>query len=69
LGASGLLCWRVREGCCKGLGVGFGLQIYTCMHLQRLAYNPWHKPLATISTKRCIDMGRVYQPVLRFTSR
>jgi hypothetical protein len=32
------------------------------MHIQRLAQNPWRKPLATISTKRCIDTDRVYQP-------
>ena len=32
------------------------------MHRQRLARNSWREPLATISTKRCIDMARVYQP-------
>jgi hypothetical protein len=32
------------------------------MHLQRLARNSWREPLATISTKRCIDTARVYQP-------
>jgi hypothetical protein len=47
-------------GMLQGVGAGFGLQIYTCMHLQRLARNPWRKPLATISTKRCIDTGQVY---------
>jgi hypothetical protein len=32
------------------------------MHIQCLALTPWREPLATISTKRCIDTGRVYQP-------
>jgi hypothetical protein len=31
------------------------------MHLQRWARNSWREPLATISTKRCIDTARVYQ--------
>jgi hypothetical protein len=44
------------------LDAGFGLQIQSCMHLPRLARNPWRKPLATISTKGCIDTDRVYQP-------
>jgi hypothetical protein len=57
-----LLRWIVREGSCKGLDAGFGLQIQSCTHLQRLARNPWRKPLATISTKGCIDTDRVYQP-------
>jgi hypothetical protein len=52
----------VREGSCKKLDAGFGLQIFTCMHMQNLARNPWRKPLATISTKRCIATARVYQP-------
>lgn len=52
----------VRAGSFKKLDDGFGLQIYTCMHRQHLARNPWRKPLAKISTKGCIDTGRVYQP-------
>jgi hypothetical protein len=52
----------VREGSCKELDAGFGLQIYTCMYRQHLARNPWRKPLATISTKRSIYTTRVYQP-------
>jgi hypothetical protein len=34
--ASGLLRWMVREGSCKWLDAGFGLQIYTCLRVQRL---------------------------------
>jgi hypothetical protein len=37
LGALELLRWMVREESCKGLDVGFGLQIYTFMQIQRLA--------------------------------
>jgi hypothetical protein len=37
LSASCLLRWMVREGGCKGLDAGFGLQIYICMHVRRLA--------------------------------
>jgi hypothetical protein len=52
----------VRAGSCKELDAGFGLQIQSCMHRQRLARNSWREPLATISTKRFIDTVRVYQP-------
>jgi hypothetical protein len=52
----------VREGSCKGSDAGFWLPIYTCMNIQRLVSTPWRKPVATISTKRCIDTGRMYLP-------
>jgi hypothetical protein len=49
-------------GMLQGAGCWVWLQIYTCMHVHRLASNPWRKSLATISTKGCIDTGRLYQP-------
>jgi hypothetical protein len=37
LGASCLLRWMVQVELCERMNAGFGLQIYTFMHILRLA--------------------------------